>query len=54
MKIEECRKDPSQARTVSISIRIDKETSEWIREQKLSPTAIFINTVDELKKQVLE
>lgn len=51
MKIENCIKknaDTMPYKNIAICLRITKPTSLWLKENKLSPTAIFNEAVKEL------
>jgi len=52
MEIKDIQKDYNKdLKTVSISIRTTKDISNWIKENKVSPTKLFNEAVKELMKK---
>ena len=51
MEIKEIqRKNKPEKRKISISIRIAKKHSEFMKEKNISPTKLFIKSLEELMK----
>ena len=49
MKKENCIKRPKKERkSVLLTIRIKPSTSKWLRQENLSPTAIFYEAMKDL------
>lgn len=49
MDLNDCmRKDTDDIRTVSLSIKVSKNVSIWMRQHNLSPTSVFHNALKTL------
>ncbi len=48
MKIENIQRRKQDNKSLSISIRITKDMSNWLRDKNISPTALFESAVKEL------
>ena len=48
MDIKQVTRKPSNKREVSISIKITKHLGAWLKENNVSPTAIFYEAVKEI------
>ena len=51
MELKNLQRDKKVQRKVSISIKVDKDLSDFLRKKNLSPTKIFVSSVLELMKQ---
>lgn len=52
MEIEKCKKQKKERRDISITIRTLSSYSKFLKDNELSPTAVFDNAVKELMEQV--
>jgi len=48
-KIEDIQRIDKRHR--SITIRVTKETSDWMKEKNISPTALFNSAINELRDE---
>ncbi len=49
MDKEKIVRNPSKAiKNININIKITKDVSEWLKENKYSPTGIFMEAIKEL------
>lgn len=51
MKIEDVKKNSVERKSIPISVRTYPSYSKWMKEEKLSPTAIFNLAIEELRKK---
>lgn len=52
MEIQDVKKIKDRnKKTIGISIKISKDVSEWMKENNLSPTAIFNKAIENLRKE---
>ncbi len=49
MKIKDVQKIDKRHR--SITIRVTKETSDWMKEKNISPTVLFNSAIAELRRK---
>lgn len=48
MDVNKCKIRSKGKRTMQVTIRITKDLSEWLKDNKLSPTGIFNEAVKDL------
>lgn len=48
MNKEKCKTKTSKAKRISVTIRITKDLSTWLKNENLSPTGIFEEATKEL------
>jgi len=51
MDINKIKRDKKRERKISISMKIPKEISDWLRKENISITKFFVASARELMKQ---
>ncbi len=51
MEIKNLQRKKRAEKKISISIRVSKEISNWLRKENISPTKLFVNAVEPLMKK---
>ncbi len=50
MEIKDIQRGKGKEKKISISIKISKEISNWMKEKNISPTKLFVTSVEEMMK----
>jgi len=52
MKLQDVQRRPRKE--IHISLRTDKSTSKWLRENRISPQSVFDKAIEELIKEQID
>lgn len=50
MEIKDIQRDKRKEKKISMSIKVSKEISDWMRKNNISPTKLFVTTIEQLMK----
>ncbi len=50
MEIKNIQRNKAREEKISISIRVSKKISTWMSKNNISPTKLFVTSVEELMK----
>ena len=50
MEIKNIQRDKRKEKKVSMSIKVSKEISDWLRKNNISPTKLFVSAIEQMMK----
>lgn len=49
MEIKNIQRNKNKEKKIPLSIKVSKEISDWMKKENISPTKLFLASIEELK-----